>query len=93
MYHQGGMAAFSARDYTAIDANTSRNCQISLPSLPRYTSRGGTGNPYPKEKTMEIEERIKAVEVVALGMDPQVVADASTTLRDIVQRMRDERSG
>ena len=42
---------------------------------------------------MEIEERIKAVEVVALGMDPPVVADASTVLRDIVRRMRDDRSG
>ena len=26
---------------------------------------------------MEIEERVKAVEVVALGMDPPVVAEAS----------------
>jgi signal-transduction protein with cAMP-binding, CBS, and nucleotidyltransferase domain len=42
---------------------------------------------------MEIEERIKAVEVVALGMDPPVVADASTVLRAVVRRMRDERSG
>ena len=42
---------------------------------------------------MDIEERIKAVEVVALGMDPPVVADASTTLRAVVRRMRDERSG
>ena len=42
---------------------------------------------------MEIEERIKAIEVVALGMDPPVVADASTVLRDIVRRMRDDRSG
>ena len=42
---------------------------------------------------MEIEERIKAIEVVALGMDPPVVADASTTLRVVVRRMRDERSG
>lgn len=42
---------------------------------------------------MEIEERIKAVEVVALGMDPPVVADASTPLRKIVRRMRDEKSG
>ena len=42
---------------------------------------------------MEIEERIKAVEVVAPGMDPPVVADASTVLRDIVRQMRDDRSG
>jgi CBS domain-containing protein len=42
---------------------------------------------------MEIEERIRAVEVVALGMDPPVVADASTVLRDIVRQMRDNRSG
>jgi len=42
---------------------------------------------------MEIEERIKAVEVVALGMDPPVVADSSTVLRDIVRQMRDDRSG
>jgi CBS domain-containing protein len=42
---------------------------------------------------MEIEERVKAVEVVALGADPPVVADASTTLRTVVRRMRDERSG
>jgi CBS domain-containing protein len=42
---------------------------------------------------MEIEERIKAVEVVALGMDPPVVADASTVRREVVRRMRDERSG
>ena len=42
---------------------------------------------------MEIEERIKAIEVIALGMDPPVVADASTVLRDIVRQMRDDRSG
>ena len=42
---------------------------------------------------MNIEERIKAVEVIALGMDPPVVADASTTLGAVVRRMRDERSG
>jgi CBS domain-containing protein len=42
---------------------------------------------------MEIEERIKAIEVVALGMDLPVVADATTALRDIVRQMRDKRSG
>ena len=42
---------------------------------------------------MQIEERIKVVEVVALGTDPPVVADASTPLRDVVRQMRDESSG
>jgi len=42
---------------------------------------------------MQIEERIKAVEIVALGMDPPVVADASIPLRDVVRQMRDKRSG
>ena len=42
---------------------------------------------------MKIEERIKVVEVVALGMDPPVVADVSTPLRDVVRQMRDQRSG
>ena len=42
---------------------------------------------------MEIEERIKALEVIALGMDQPVVADASTVVRDIVRQMRDKRSG
>ena len=42
---------------------------------------------------MQIEKRIKVVEVVALGMDPPVVADASTPLRDVIRQMRDQRSG
>jgi len=42
---------------------------------------------------MQIEQRIKAVEVVALGMDPPVVADASAPLRDVIRQMRDESSG
>ena len=42
---------------------------------------------------MEIENRIKAVEVMALGMDRPVVADASTQLREVVRQMRDNRSG
>ena len=42
---------------------------------------------------MEIEERVKAVEVVSLGMDPPVVADESTTLGVVVLRMANERSG
>jgi CBS domain-containing protein len=42
---------------------------------------------------MGIEERIKVLEVVALGMDPPVVTDASTPLREVVRQMRDHRSG
>ncbi len=42
---------------------------------------------------MGIEERIKVVEVVALGSSPPVVADASTPLRDVIRQMRDRRSG
>jgi CBS domain-containing protein len=42
---------------------------------------------------MEITERIKVVEVVALGMDPPVVADVSTPLRDVIHKMREGRSG
>jgi len=42
---------------------------------------------------MSIEERIKVVEVVALGSSPPVVADASTLLRDVIRQMRDRSSG
>jgi len=42
---------------------------------------------------MQIEQRVKIVEVVALGMDPPVVLDAATPLRDVLRRMRDEKSG
>ncbi len=38
---------------------------------------------------MGIEERIKVVEVLALGIDPPVIADAGTSLREIVREMRD----
>jgi CBS domain-containing protein len=40
-----------------------------------------------------VEQSIKVVEVVALGMDPPVVIDADTPLREVLQRMRDESSG
>ena len=42
---------------------------------------------------MDIENRIKVVEVLALGMDKPVVTDASTLLREVVRQMRDNRSG
>ena len=42
---------------------------------------------------MQIEQRIRVVEVVALKMDPPVVVDAATPLRDVLRRMRDEKSG
>jgi CBS domain-containing protein len=42
---------------------------------------------------MDIEQRIKVVEVVALGMDPPVVADASIALRDVILQMREGKSG
>ena len=42
---------------------------------------------------MRIEERIKVVEVVALGSSPPVTADASTPLRDVLRQMRDHQSG
>jgi len=42
---------------------------------------------------MDIENRIKVVEVLALGMDKPVVADASTPLREVVQQMRDNQAG
>jgi CBS domain-containing protein len=40
---------------------------------------------------MKVEARIKVVEVLALGIDPPVIADASTLLREIVREMRDRR--
>jgi CBS domain-containing protein len=40
---------------------------------------------------MGVEERIKVVEVLALGIDPPVIADAETSLREIVREMRDRR--
>ena len=42
---------------------------------------------------MQIEQRVNVVKVVALGMDPPVVVDAATPLRDVLRRMRDENSG
>jgi CBS domain-containing protein len=41
---------------------------------------------------MKIEERIKVVEVLALGIDPPVIADASTSLRVIIREMRVRRT-
>jgi CBS domain-containing protein len=41
---------------------------------------------------MRIEERIKVVEVLALGIDPPVIADAGRSLREIIREMRDRRS-
>jgi CBS domain-containing protein len=41
---------------------------------------------------MEVEERIKVVEVLALGIAPPVIADADTSLRGILQEMRDRRA-
>ena len=41
---------------------------------------------------MKIEERIKVVEVLALGIDPPVIADASTSLREIIREMRVRRT-
>ena len=42
---------------------------------------------------MQVEQSLKVVEIVALGMDPPVVVDADTPLREVLQRMRDESSG
>jgi CBS domain-containing protein len=41
---------------------------------------------------MGVEERIKVVEVLALGIDSPVIADAGTSLREIVREMRDRRA-
>ena len=41
---------------------------------------------------MRDDERIKVVEVLALGIDPPVIADAGTSLREIVREMRDRRT-
>ena len=42
---------------------------------------------------MQIEERVKVVEVMALAMDPPVVMDAASPLREVIRRMRDDDSG
>ena len=41
---------------------------------------------------MGVEERIKVVEVLALGIDLPVIADAGTSLREIIREMRDRRA-
>jgi CBS domain-containing protein len=41
---------------------------------------------------MEVEERIKVVEALALGVDRPVIADADTSLREVVREMRDRRA-
>ncbi len=41
---------------------------------------------------MGVEERINVVEVLALGIDPPVIADTGTSLREIVREMRDRRT-
>ena len=41
---------------------------------------------------MKVEERIKVVEVLALGIDPPVIADAGRSLREIIREMRDRRA-
>ena len=41
---------------------------------------------------MKVEERIKVVEVLALGTDPPVIADAGMSLRQIIREMRDHRA-
>lgn len=42
---------------------------------------------------MSIEKSVKAVEVVALRLDPPVVLDVETPVGDVLQRMRDAQSG
>ena len=42
---------------------------------------------------MQIEERIKIVEVMALEMDSPVVFDEACPLREVIQRLRDAHSG
>ena len=37
---------------------------------------------------MGVEERIKVVEVLALGIEPPIIADVGTPLREIVHEMR-----
>ena len=39
---------------------------------------------------MQIEQSVKFVEVMALGMDPPVVLDAARPLREVIRRMRDD---
>jgi CBS domain-containing protein len=42
---------------------------------------------------MQIEQSLNVVEVVALGIDLPVVVDAEKPLHEVLQRMRDEKSG
>jgi CBS domain-containing protein len=42
---------------------------------------------------MEIEQRVKVVEVVALDADPPVVLDTDTPVREVVRALREKRSG
>jgi len=42
---------------------------------------------------MQINQSIKMVRVMALRMDPPVVLDASSPLREVVRRMRHENAG
>ena len=42
---------------------------------------------------MEIQQSVQVVEVMALGMDPPVVLDASTPLRKVLRKMSDARAG
>ena len=42
---------------------------------------------------MQIEESIKVVEVMALDLDPPVVLDEECPLSEVIQRLRDAKSG
>jgi Fe-S cluster assembly ATPase SufC len=42
---------------------------------------------------MQIEERIKIVEVMALEMDSPVVLDEGRPLREVIQQLSDSNSG
>jgi CBS domain-containing protein len=42
---------------------------------------------------MSIEKSVRAVEVVALGMDPPVVLDAAMQVKDVIRMMREGQSG
>ena len=42
---------------------------------------------------MSIEKSVKAVEVVALGLDPPVVLDSIVPVKDVIRQMREGQSG
>ena len=42
---------------------------------------------------MSIEKSVRAVEVVALGMDPPVVLDAAVPVKEVIRRMREGQTG